>query len=67
LAYDTKRTRGPYSEVYAALLVGEGFGVVTRIPFIAMESLERLRGGRASWALPKILNTFEGAVGFRRR
>ncbi len=51
---------GPYSEVYAALLVRMGYRLVAHIPFMAVDSLESVRGGRANWALPKTLATFEG-------
>ena len=51
---------GPYSEVYAGLLVQKGFRVVAHIPFMAVDSLASLRGGRANWALPKTWATFDG-------
>jgi hypothetical protein len=51
---------GPYSEVYAALLVRTGYRLVAHIPFMAVDSLDSIRGGRANWALPKTLATFEG-------
>ncbi len=56
----TESPVGPYFEVYAALLVRRGLRVVVHVPFMAVDSLESLRGGRANWALPKTLATFEG-------
>lgn len=56
----TKSPVGPYSEVYAGLMMRTGGRVVTHMPFMAVDSLESLRGGRANWALPKTLATFHG-------
>lgn len=50
---------GPYSEVFAALLLREGYRFVLHTPFMAVDSLESLRAGRANWALPKTLATFD--------
>jgi hypothetical protein len=51
---------GSYSEVYAGLLVQKGFRVAAHIPFMAVDSSASVRGGRASWALPKTWATFDG-------
>jgi hypothetical protein len=48
---------GPYSEVAATLLPAEadGYG---HIPFIVVDSLPSIVGGRANWLLPKALARF---------
>lgn len=51
---------GPYAEVYAGLVVRSGSRLRAHVPFMAVDSLESLRAGRANWALPKSLATFEG-------
>lgn len=51
---------GPYSEVLAApILLARGPLPASTVPFIAVDSLASLHGGRASWALPKALAAFE--------
>jgi hypothetical protein len=50
---------GPYSELLAAVLVRKGPRLVLHTPFMAVNSLLSLRAGRANWALPKTLATFE--------
>ena len=57
----TESPVGPYSEVYAAVVVRRGLRVVAHIPFMAVDSLESIRGGRANWALPKTLASFKGS------
>lgn len=57
---------GAYSEVLASphLLAGAlRRGVLARVhvPFIAVDSLPSVQGGRAHWALPKALARFEGS------
>lgn len=51
---------GPYSEVFAApVLVTGPRGVPgVAVPFIAVDSLASVHGGRAHWGLPKALATF---------
>ena len=51
---------GPYHEVLAspALLLG-GRGPEAAVPFIAVDSLPSILGGRENWALPKTLARFE--------
>lgn len=56
----TESPVGPYSEVYAGLVIRTGVRLVTHIPFMAVDSMHSLRGGRANWALPKTLAAFEG-------
>jgi hypothetical protein len=52
---------GPYSEVAATVLPdgGDGYG---HIPFIVVDSLPSIVGGRANWLLPKALATFDWAA-----
>ena len=53
---------GTYSEVLASpLLVRPRPGV--SLPFIAVDSLASVQGGRAHWSLPKALASFEWAGG----
>jgi hypothetical protein len=49
---------GPYSEIAATLIPagGDGYG---HIPFIVVDSLPSIVGGRANWLLPKALAHFE--------
>jgi hypothetical protein len=49
---------GPYSEVAATLIPGSGDGY-GHIPFIVVDSLPSIVGGRANWLLPKALARFE--------
>ncbi len=51
---------GPYSEVLASpLLLARSPLPATFVPFIAVDSLASIHGGRANWALPKTLAAFE--------
>ncbi len=51
---------GPYSEVLASPVVVLPRGVpACFIPFIAVDSLASVHGGRTNWALPKALAGFE--------
>jgi hypothetical protein len=53
---------GPYSEVWATPAVRLGRrGPELSIPFMAVDSLASLAGGRANWGLPKTLATFTTA------
>jgi hypothetical protein len=49
---------GPYSEIAATLIPngGDGYG---HIPFIVVDSLPSIVGGRANWLLPKALARFD--------
>ncbi len=49
---------GPYSEVAAMPRLFPGRAVRGHIPFIAVDSVPSLCGGRAHWALPKMLARF---------
>jgi hypothetical protein len=51
---------GPYSEVLAApvVLARPPLPAAT-VPFIAVDSIASIHGGRANWALPKTLAAFE--------
>jgi hypothetical protein len=49
---------GPYSEVMAAVSVRGGLLPRAHIPFIAVDSVPSVHGGRAHWALPKVLAHF---------
>ncbi|MFH5821338.1 acetoacetate decarboxylase family protein [Georgenia sp. AZ-5] len=51
---------GPYSEVFAALLVRVGVRPAAHVPFMAVDELGSVRGGRANWALPKTVARFAG-------
>jgi len=54
---------GPYREVLVGqLLSGSGLPVV-HIPFIAVDSLPSVHGGRAHWRLPKAWAAFRGDIG----
>jgi hypothetical protein len=50
---------GPYDEI-ALTLIGDDGGR-GHIPFIAVDSLTSIVGGRANWLLPKVLGAFEWA------
>jgi hypothetical protein len=51
---------GPYHEVLGSpLLLAEGPLPAAVVPFIAVDSLASVHGGRANWALPKVLARFE--------
>jgi hypothetical protein len=53
---------GPYAEVWATPGIRLGrHGPELTIPFMAVDSLASLRGGRANWGLPKTLATFSSA------
>ena len=53
---------GPYAEVWATPGVRLGRrGPEVTIPFMAVDSLASLEGGRANWGLPKTLATFSSA------
>jgi hypothetical protein len=50
---------GPYREVLASpVLVADALPAPVHIPFIAVDSVDSLHGGRANWALPKTLAAF---------
>ena len=49
---------GPYREVFAGPLLRGHLLPVVRIPFMAVDSLPSVHGGRAHWALPKTTATF---------
>ena len=54
---------GPYREVFAGpLLRGWGWPTV-HVPFIAVDSVPSVSGGRAHWQLPKVLGGFTGEIG----
>lgn len=54
---------GPYREVFAGPLLRGTVLPVVHIPFIAVDSLPSVHGGRAHWALPKAVASFTGDVG----
>ncbi len=54
---------GPYGEVFAAVGVLRGGRLAGHVPFIAVDSAASMAGGRANWALPKELATFDGDPG----
>lgn len=49
---------GPYSEVMGAVAVSGGLLPRVHIPFIAVDSVASVHGGRTHWALPKVLANF---------
>jgi hypothetical protein len=53
---------GPYHEVFAGALLRAGLRPVLQVPFIAVDSLPSVRGGRVNWALPKTMATFSGSI-----
>jgi hypothetical protein len=53
---------GPYAEVWGApTLVLRGWSPALAVPFMAVDSVASMEGGRANWALPKTLATFSGS------
>lgn len=53
---------GPYQEVLAGALVRRGPRLFAQVPFIAVDSLPSVRGGRANWGLPKTTAAFTGSA-----
>ena len=53
---------GPYREVFAGPLLRGGGWPTVHVPFIAVDSLPSVTGGRQHWALPKTTATFAGDV-----
>lgn len=53
---------GPYREVFAGALLRGPLLPVVHVPFIAVDSLPSVHGGRAHWQLPKAVATFTGDV-----
>jgi hypothetical protein len=51
---------GPYCEALGAAVVVHERKPAVHVPFMAVDSKESLVGGRANWALPKVLGSFEG-------
>ena len=57
---------GPYAEVLLCPVLLRGGGLVrTTVPFIAVDSVPSIAGGRPHWALPERLAAFTGAGGTR--
>jgi hypothetical protein len=54
---------GPYREVFAGPLLRRAGRPLVHIPFIAVDSLASVHGGRAHWALPKAMASFTGDIG----
>jgi hypothetical protein len=54
---------GAYREVFAGPLLRGTLLPVVHVPFIAVDSLPSVHGGRAHWALPKTVASFAGDVG----
>jgi hypothetical protein len=50
---------GPYAEVVATPLLLRGVPPLGHVPFIAVDSVPSLHGGRDHWALPKTLAAFD--------
>ena len=51
---------GRYNEVFGAVGLRHGRGVRGSVPFMAVDSVESLVGGRQNWSLPKSLARFTG-------
>ncbi|PFG41035.1 acetoacetate decarboxylase [Georgenia soli] len=51
---------GSYSEVFAAVVVRVGARPGAHLPFMAVDSVGSVRGGRANWAIPKTTARFSG-------
>jgi Acetoacetate decarboxylase (ADC) len=54
---------GPYREVLASPVLLRGRPGLAHVPFMAVDSPASLAGGRANWALPKVLAAFSGTPG----
>lgn len=54
---------GPYDEVVGIVMSGHGRRAVGTVTFMAVDSPRSLVGGRAHWAMPKTLASFEGGIG----
>ncbi len=54
---------GPYREVFVGQLLRGTVLPVLHVPFIAVDSLPSVHGGRAHWALPKAVASFAGDIG----
>lgn len=58
---------GPYAEIAASprlLRPDVGVGLARgHVPFLAVDSLASIAGGRAGWALPKTIGWFDGSAG----
>jgi hypothetical protein len=53
---------GPYREVFAGPLLRRAGRPLVHIPFMAVDSLASVHGGRAHWQLPKTMAAFRGDV-----
>ena len=53
---------GPYREVFAGPLLRGTVLPVVNVPFIAVDSLPSVHGGRVHWSLPKTVASFAGDV-----
>ncbi|HWH30848.1 MAG TPA: hypothetical protein VNU26_18145 [Mycobacteriales bacterium] len=53
---------GRYSEIFAGPLLRGAVRPVMHVPFIAVDSVPSVHGGRAHWSLPKTLARFDGDV-----
>ncbi|HWG95272.1 MAG TPA: acetoacetate decarboxylase family protein [Mycobacteriales bacterium] len=57
---------GAYREVFAGPLLRHAGLPTVHVPFIAVDSVPSVHGGRAHWGLPKALASFTGDVGAGR-
>ena len=57
---------GAYREVFAGPLLRGTLLPVVHVPFIAVDSLPSVHGGRAHWSLPKTVAQFAGDIGAGR-
>lgn len=51
---------GTYNEIMAVVVYRQAHQIRCHTPFIAVDSLATLVGGRVNWSLPKILADFDG-------
>jgi hypothetical protein len=58
---------GPYNEVFGVVAYRDGRAVLGTIPFMAVDSLTSLVGGRANWSLPKTMAEFADSSTSSRR
>lgn len=57
---------GAYDEVFGMVASADGRRSWGNVAFMAVDSETSLVGGRANWAMPKTLATFEGLVGHKQ-
>lgn len=61
LLYYDEAPVGSYHEIMALVVLRRGRSLIAHVPFIAVDSPASVVGGRANWALPKVLARFTGS------